>query len=311
MTSTFSIVLPFFTLILAGYLARRTGVLGPHATRELNRLVVHLALPALLFDLLAQAAWRDIWQPRFVAAFGLSAVAVFVLSSLVWMSQRRRLADAAIASLNASYSNTGFLGLPLVLAALGRDAVPSAVVATILLVVLMALAMGLVELDVQGAQARPGGVLLKTAGSLLRSPLIVAPALGACVSGFGWQAPEAGMRFVGALGAAAAPCALLTLGLFLAEPAETPGRMAVRPVAFLVGLKLVAQPLLAWGLAWTFTLPPHLTGAAVLLAALPTGTGPFMLATHYDREKPITSNVAVISTVASVVTVSAFLALKF
>ena len=310
MTSTFSVVLPLFTLILVGYGARRTGVLGPHATRELNRMVVHLALPALLFDLLARADWGDIWQPKFVAAFGLSAVAVFGLSSLVWMSQRRRLADAAIASLNASYSNTGFLGLPLVLAALGRDAVPSAVVATILLVVLMAMAMALVELDVQGGEARPGRLLIKTTGSVLRSPLILAPVLGACVSGFGWQMPEPGMRFVGALGAAAAPCALLTLGLFLAEPAETE-RVAVRPVAFLVGLKLLAQPLLAWGLAWSLGLPPQLTCAAVLLAALPTGTGPFMLATHYDREKPITSNVAVISTVASVVTVSAFLALKF
>ncbi len=48
MLSTLIIVLPIFALIFAGWLTRRIGVLGPHATTELNRFVVYLALPALL-----------------------------------------------------------------------------------------------------------------------------------------------------------------------------------------------------------------------------------------------------------------------
>jgi hypothetical protein len=42
-----------------------------HATGELNRFVVWLALPALLFDIVAKAHWSEIWQPGFVAVCGL------------------------------------------------------------------------------------------------------------------------------------------------------------------------------------------------------------------------------------------------
>jgi hypothetical protein len=58
-----------------------------------------------------------------------------------------------------------------------------------------------------------------------------------------------------------------------------------------------------------FGLSPLLTHVAVLLAALPTGTGPFMLAEFYQREADITSNVILASTAASVLTVSGYLAL--
>jgi malonate transporter and related proteins len=50
-----------------------------------------------------------------------------------------------------------------------------------------------------------------------------------------------------------------------------------------------------------------LTHAAVLLAALPTGTGPFMLAEFYRREASITGRVVLTSTIVSVATITAYL----
>lgn len=57
------ITLPIFALILAGWGARRVGVMGPMASGEINRYVVNLALPALLFDIVAKAKLTSIWQP--------------------------------------------------------------------------------------------------------------------------------------------------------------------------------------------------------------------------------------------------------
>ena len=67
-TSIINVVLPVFALILAGYLCRRTGRLGETASTELNRFVVWLALPALLFKVTATSTWEQIWQPGFVAS---------------------------------------------------------------------------------------------------------------------------------------------------------------------------------------------------------------------------------------------------
>jgi predicted permease len=71
----------------------------------------------------------------------------------------------------------------------------------------------------------------------------------------------------------------------------------------------VLQPAITWFLATSvFSLSPLLTHTAVLLAALPTGAGPFMLAEFYRREAGVTSNVVLSSTVLSLFTISAYLA---
>ena len=216
MLSTLTVVLPIFALIFAGWLARRIGVLGEHATTELNRFVVYLALPALLFDIIAKARWSDIWQPAFIATFGLGVAVVFAITLMIRLRRPRHLADAAIDALNASYANTGFIGFPLALIALGGDAMPSTLVATILTVcVLFAVGIALIEIGLQ-TEKRRRHLVVKVGGALLRNPLVVAPALGALFPLSGLPLPTAADTFLKLLGGAASPCALVALGLFLA-----------------------------------------------------------------------------------------------
>src|ERR1700744_4753265 len=63
MLSTLEILLPVFALIFAGFACRRRNLLGPAAASELNRFVVWLALPALLFHTMAHATWQQLDQP--------------------------------------------------------------------------------------------------------------------------------------------------------------------------------------------------------------------------------------------------------
>ncbi|HUC17091.1 MAG TPA: AEC family transporter [Acetobacteraceae bacterium] len=343
MLSTLMVVLPIFALIFAGWLARRIGVLGPHATAELNRFVVFLALPALLFDIIAHARWEDIWQPGFIAAFGLSSLMIFGTTVAVRLRRPRHLADAAIDGLNAGYANTGFIGFPLALLALGRKALAPTMIATLITVCLVfAIAIILIEVGLQTERRRTRfepdvfalahasrsrhlfsrvretsgdstsghhALAVKVGCSLLRNPLLVAPVLGALVPIAGQSVPAPLETFLKLLGGAASPCALVTLGLFLASEREkSPGNAG--STALLVGFKLLLQPVIAWVLAAiVLNLSPLLTHAAVLLAALPTGTGPFMLAELYRREAAVTSRVILVSTVASLLTVSLYLAL--
>jgi predicted permease len=302
------IVLPIFGLILAGWLARRLGVLGPHATTELNRFVVYLALPALLFDIIAHAKWTDVWQPGFVAAFGLSAGLIFVLTVAI-RHRPRHLADAVIDGLNAGYANVGFVGFPLIAVALGPDALAPTLIATIITVcVLFGIAIVIMEISLQKKQGL-SSLLLKTGGKLLRNPLLLAPILGALVPLSGVAVPAPAENFLKLIGGAASPCALVALGLFLAgqKPEKQPAHALT---ATLVALKLVLQPAVTWVLAAiVFQLSPLLTHAAVLLAALPTGTGPFMLAEFYRREASVTGRVVLASTIVSILTITTYLTL--
>ncbi|WP_158744415.1 AEC family transporter [Acidisphaera sp. L21] len=309
MFSTLMVVLPIFALIFAGWLARRIGVLGPHATSELNRFVVYLALPALLFDIVAHANWVDIWQPGFIAAFGLGSALVFGGTVAIRLRGTRHLADAVLDGLNAGYANTGFIGFPLAVVALGRGALAPTLVATIMTVcILFAVAIVLIEIGLQTERQR-AKLALKVTKSLVRNPLLVAPVLGALIPIAGLAIPGPVETFFKLLGGAASPSALVALGLFLANTRKSTERTA-GSTAFLVMCKLVAQPLITWVAATQiFGLSPMLTHTAVLLAALPTGTGPFMLAEFYNREAEVTSNAILVSTILSVLTVSAYLAI--
>jgi predicted permease len=134
--------------------------------------------------------------------------------------------------------------------------------------------------------------------------LLVAPLAGAGWAATGIRLPQGVEAFLKLIGGATSPCALVALGLFLAEKRERTRRDTL-VATLLVGMKLGAHPLLAWVLAFhVFSMPPLWAASAVLLSALPTGTGSFMLAEFYRREAAITSTTILVSTVLSMITVT-------
>ncbi|RNF33579.1 AEC family transporter [Paracoccus methylarcula] len=310
MLSNLLIVLPIFALVLTGWLARQFGALGPNATREVNRVVVYLALPALLFDITANAVPSEIWQPGFLVAFTAGCAVVFILTIGLRMRQGAPLADAAIDGLNTSYANTGFMGFPLLLAVIGETAMAATLVATIVTAcVLFAIAIILIESGLQ-AETRRRDIARKICLSLVRNPLLIAPVLGGIVMATGLRLPEALDSYLKLLGGAASPCALIALGLFLADNSGRQPRAGTKVQTILVALKLIAQPAVTWIIAVpVLGLPAETAHIAVLLAALPTGTGPFMLAEFYQREALLTGRVILITTILSVGTLSLYLAL--
>jgi malonate transporter and related proteins len=307
MVSTILVILPIFALIFAGFASRKLDVLGPRASPELNRFVVFLALPALLFDIMAHATRRELYQPAFVAVFGLGCLIVFGLTLALRWRGNRHLADASIDGLNAAYANTGFIGFPLGLLVFGRASLSAVTIAAIITVcALFALAIILVESGLQ-AERRPAHLLLKVGRSLMRNPLLVAPVLGTLFAASGVPMPASIETFFKLLGGAASPCALVALGLFIAEKRASTEARDASPW-LLVGLKLIVHPAVTWVLAFkVFFLPPALGHLAVVLAALPTGTGPFMLAEFYQREAVATSRTILVSTIGSIFTLTLYL----
>jgi predicted permease len=305
MLTTAAIIFPVFALILAGYVARRCGVLGPTASSELNRFVVWMGLPALLFRITATADWATVWQWEFAAVFAVAGFAIYGLILGGRLLTGRPLADSSIDGLNAAYCNTGYMGFPLCHLMFGEQSLAFVTVATIFTVcILFAVAIVMVEVGVQ-TERRPLRLLMRVGKSLLKNPLLVAPAAGALWGATSVALPGPVDSLLVLLGGAASPCALVSLGLFLAaDRGESKG--GVDPVsAFLTLVKLLAVPGLVAVLAlWVFPLEPMAAGVAILLAALPTGTGSFMVAEYYRREALITSRTILLSTVGSLFTIT-------
>jgi malonate transporter len=301
MLSILAIVAPVFALIASGYICRRIGVIGLAAVSELNRFVVYLALPALLFDVMAHATPAELMQPGFIAAFGLACGAVFYGTVGVSLLAGRPLAWASIDGLLGSYANTAYMGFPVLLMLFGNDSLVPVTIASIITVcVLFASAIVLIEVG-SHSERHPLRLAGKVLRSLVRNPLLIAPVLGALYGATGLGLPTPAETFLKLLGGAASPLALVVIGLFLAEPRPV-APAEVRTSAVLATVKLFVQPALTWALAAAMAVPPRLAAMAILLAAMPTGTGPFMLAEFYKLPAVVTSAVILVSTLGSVLT---------
>ena len=303
MGAVLNIVLPVFAIVLAGYLGGRTKLLGEASSEALNRFVYYVALPALFFASMARVPIAVIFDWPFLAAYSGGVLVTALLAvAVARFIFPNRLAALGLHGLAAAFGNTGYMGIPLLVTAFGEAAVLPAIIATVLNgAVVMAIGIMIVELDL----SRGGGplrILADVFRGVARSPLVLSALAGIAVSSLGLPLPPALATFCDILGAAAAPCALFAIGLFMVGRSITAG---AGEVAWVVALKLVVQPLVTWGLAVPLLAMDRMWAASVVtLAALPTGTLVFVLAQQYGIYTQRATAAILVSTVLSVVTLS-------
>jgi hypothetical protein len=280
----FGAAFPVFALVGCGVLAGRFRLINPGSSEALNRFVYAFSLPALLFVAVYRGSLDEILNGTFllavVAATLVTALIGFVLSRYGWKASA---AQSVMRGLNASFANTGYLGIPLVSVAYGEKA---------------ALAIACLEML---ANPRGGGATRALAG-VARSPLIWPIAVAFFAVWLKLTVPLPVERFLGLLSAAAGPCALFAIGLFVSQLSIREGFAASWPTT---ALKLVVHPALMALLAYhLLPLDPFWAKVSVVCASLPLGATAFVLAQRYRLLEAETSTGAVLSTAVSVITVS-------
>ncbi len=307
MSSIFNIVLPIFAIILTGYLSGRRGLLGAESSKALNGFVYYFALPILLFKAMAQIDTTIVLNGPYIATYmGGQAIALAIGMAVAKSFFRTSWAEAATHGTVAIYGNVGYLGIPLVLAAFGEAALPPAIIATIINAALN-IAILTAFIETEQHQDRSRGVVRDVAIALIKNPILIAPVLGFLWSLSGVALPTPVVSYGSILGAAAGPCALFSLGLFLVGKPLSEGRAEV---ASMVVIKLLIHPLVTWGLAiWLLADQPQWFTICILMAALPTGANLFILVQRYGIYVARTSTAILVSTVFSLLTLSALFVL--
>lgn len=294
--------------MLCGWGAGRARLVGAESSDALNQFVYYFALPAMLFAAVARGSLAQIFNLPFlggVVAMTLACAAVaFALSAWTTDSTPQ---EHSLRALNASYSNTGYLGIPLVTVAYGPEAALPAAMATVAMnVMLFSTGLTLLELFDRRQAEHGRGIAMALAGTA-RSPLIWPIALAVVLVAVDLELPNPLMRFADLLAAAAGPGALFALGLFVSRQPMRAGMAAAWPG---VALKLVLHPLIAAAIFYgLLNVDPLWAKVAVLGASLPLGATAFVLAQRYKVLEVETSCSAVLSTVLSVLTVSVVMAM--
>lgn len=290
---------PIWVLTAVGYLASRTNVLGDRAETVLGRFAFYLAMPAVLFTTLLNTSPSRIAN-KGMLAFAIStavvALAGFALSRWVFA---RPPGDQAVGAMAAGYVNSGNLGIPVAVGVLGDS---SFIVGVLLFQVTVVMPMVLAAVEV-GAGKR-GGTTRTLAMLPLRNPIIAASLAGVLIGATGWRPPQLVLQPLEALGSAGVPTALVVLGMSLHATREpvSPGERA--ELGVIVVLKLLAQPLVAFGACTLLGVEGPLLLAAVVCAALPSAQNVYVVAKQYLPDARLPRDAVLVSTLLSMVTLS-------
>lgn len=305
MAEVVGLVLPFFGVILLGYIAAKLIKAPVEGLAWMNMFILYVALPALFYQLLSKTPIEQLTQGTFIFSTTLATFLVFCIMFGGSMLLGGKVAESTIKGLASAYGNIGFMGPALALIAFGPEAaVPVALIFCFENVMHFIIAPTLMAFA-GGNQTSGGRLVLDTARKILLHPFIIASILGVLAAATQFQAPVAVDRLLEILSQAAAPCALFTMGVTLAL---RPLRRMPTAIGPILCLKLILQPLLCYlilSLAGSF--PPVWVWTAILLASLPTATNVYVIAQQYGVWVERASASILVTTIGSVVTVTTLL----
>lgn len=306
MNSVVALALPFFGLILLGYVCGRRLRYPEAGLQWMGFFIVYLALPALFFKLIAAAPFEQLNNWPYVIGTTLATFAIFVLSFAVGMvSMRGQVREATIQAVAGAYANIGYMGPGLTLAVFGQEAiVPTALIFVfdnILLFTLVPLLMSF-----GGTQRmRPLEMAWYIASRVLTHPFNIAIAAAILAAWLRIELPAPVETMLTFLKNAAAPCALFLMGVTVAlrEVRTVPAEVPV-----LLAIKLVLHPLAAWAVLSAIGGFRHeWVMVAVLMAALPPALNVFVIANQYRVYVERASTCVLIGTAVSAGTVTLLL----
>jgi predicted permease len=302
----FSVTFPFFALVLCGYLAARRRLLPLEAIPGLNGFVLFFALPCLLYRFGASTPIAQLLDYTVFLIWLLCALLMVGFTIAVTLNRRIRWNDAAFGALVAAFPNTGFMGVPLLVALLGAQAAAPVIVGMLVdMVITTSLCIALSRLD--GADKHGTAVALKNAlRGMLSNPMPWAILLGGLASYLRFELPGPVHQTVGLLADAASPVALFTIGAVLARSHILGAEREHPPIPLrdylpVAAFKLLLHPLLVLGVGLVaIQLGAPLTYFAltvmVLAAALPSASNVSLLAERFGADNGRIARIILVST---------------
>ncbi len=313
------VTFPFFALVLAGYLAARRGLLRLDAIPGLNSFVLYFALPCMLYRFGSTTPVAQLLDPAVFFTYLLCALVLVGFVVAVSMNRRIGWNDAAFGALVAAFPNTGFMGVPLLVALLGAPAAGPAIATIVVdLLVTSSLCVALSRLDDAGMH----GVSVAARNALrgvMVNPMPWAILLGALASWIQLELPAPVDQTVGLLADAASPVALFTIGAVLARSqmiqlAEGAHPLPLRDYLPVALIKLVLHPVLVLlvgigAIQLGVAIDRFALTVIVLVAALPSASNVSLLAERFGANTGRIARIILVSTTAAFLTFSAAVAL--
>jgi len=306
-----NILAPVLLLVFLGFLLRKISFFENTFFINCAKLTYWIGLPALLFMKIAyaEADFGVSWKISLVMMTAIAAVGLIAAVTVRMFTKDQRRRRTFI--LTSFYSNTAYVGLPVILYALSIGAENSRLIdAASMAVAPMIPFVNLLSIVVMGGwgsgEKRIGRRLLKVVKKMLLNPLVIASLSGLLVSYLGISLPSLLNRSLESLGNMALPLALLSIGAGLSFGSL---KGTVLPTVTAALFNVFLLPVIGYLCSRYFGLSDNFTLIAMIFLACPTAAATFVYAREMDGDHIFAGNVIVLSTLFSTISLGLVLAL--
>ncbi|MBR2122617.1 MAG: AEC family transporter [Lachnospiraceae bacterium] len=288
-------LLIMFIYMMIGYLLYRSHKVSDEGSRSLANLLLYVVLPAsLIRPFIAERT------PDKAAGLIISFIAAAVILAVSMLIAAAFFRKNAIDNFGAAFSNAGFMGIPLITAALGSDAVFYAAGFIALLNILQ---------WTYGQALISGDRSMIQPGAILKNPVLIAVAAGLVIFFAGIPLPAVVSSAIGALAGMNGPLAMVILGIYLAQTRI--GEMfSEGHLYFVSAVRLLVIPLIT--ILIVLLIPRQyslIRSVLIIVNAAPIGSNVAVYAQKQGKDHTYAVKIVCLSTILSIVTMSLIMAL--
>ena len=305
MQTVLSITIPFFSIIFLGTFLRARNVFNEEASRILTKFAFFVTLPPYVFLNIVKSSNINIFQWDFIIRFEIITIVIisfsFLFSKYLFKYNNRK---ASLFSLNSSYPNYGFLGIPLCILAFGKEAaIPISMILFADTIVLLTFTTFFAS---NTKESKIYKNLFFILVNMIKNPLLVAVLTGFIFVIFNIAIDSLIYNILNILSVAAPPTLLFALGIMLWNKVDI---SFIRLISVITIFRLIIHPLLVFCIFYFFpsSVPSLWINVAVLSSCLPVAATAFAMSGYYETFIKETSSSILVTTILSTISVSIIL----
>lgn len=292
-------MITLFSIVAVGYAAKRAKFMTQDFDRMLSKLILSIALPAMIIGSVLDAESIPSLD-NILTAFLLSCASyalVILIAYIVTFALRIDVGYRGVFKFMMCFGNVGFIGFPVLSSLFGNEALLYGAIFNLPFNVLV-FTIGIVFITQDNSE----DVRLNTTWKTFMTPAIIACALTIALALLSiHDVPIVGAAF-STLGSMTTPAALLIIGSSLAAlPVKT---LIGGPRLWIVSLfRLLIIPACVWGVFHFFVADALMLSIIIVISGMPVATNGTMLCYQYHGNERVMAQGTFVTTVLSVLSI--------
>lgn len=288
-------MIKFFILMSFGYALYKLKVMDSDFNKKLTNFVLRVSNPCMIVaSVFTIGEDRDI--KKVLTCFALFAV-IFILTPIIGMAVgkiiRCKPENAGIYTFMMIFSNTGFMGFPVIESVLGDEPLFYAAIFNMIFNVCL-FTIGVKAINYPSKSEKK-----MSAKEIILHPGVFSAVIAIILYFANLNLPDVVTSPIDQIGDLTPPLAMLLMGASLAKIPIKKVFNEVRAYIFII-IKQLLIPLLVWPLLKMVILDRMILAVTMILISMPIANSVVMFTIEYDRNEELAAKNVFLSTVASI-----------